>query len=268
MVLANKGGSRDLAEFFSGRSFDWLQEFETPPQVRLPQMVSHFQPEKVIRASHIFYDERERNHLISRFGIGISDIARIVLGIPTNAPMVEPSLPAACRLAAAERMKALGVPVGRTVLLSPWAHSWRCQLPDLWWEAAVKALSEKGFAVVCNVANRTRSIETRGSPVLPSIPGTIPVDIPVGEIIPFAEYCGYFLGMRSGLCDLLSRVNIGKIVVFPYADGIEAYLTGLPFDVACRFWSVSRAFHRDDIAEERVDARKPFDPAILSRWLD
>jgi len=268
MLLANKGGSREIAGFFEGRAFDWVEEFDTPPNIQMPPTTSHFQPLRMIRASHIFFDERERYQLIGRFGIGITDLLRIVLDLPVDSLMAEPEVPLRSQLAAAERMRDMELPIGRTVLLSPWAHSWRCRLPDEWWGDAVRHLTGKGYTVVTNVANRGRSIDLRGSMELDSIPGTIPVDIPISEVIPFAEYCGHFFGMRSGLCDLLARTQIKKLVVYPHGEGIGHYLTGLPFDVACRFWSLRHAFQRSDILEEKIDSAKPFDPGLLAKWLD
>ncbi len=267
VVMANQGGSRQIADFFQGQAYDWLESFKEPPSLQMPATTSHFQPLRVIRASHIFFDERERYQLIGRFGIGIADLLRLILDIPADTAMTMPRVPDQARQAAAERMQAWGLPVGRTVLLSPWAHSWRCALPEQWWIDAVRDLTRRGYKVVTNVANRGRSIDMKGADQLGCIPGSQAVDLPLSDMIPFAELCGHFIGMRSGLCDLLARADAKKLVIYPYGEGIGHYLTGLPFDVACRFWSVAKAFDRPDVREEKVNSATPFDPALLDAWL-
>jgi hypothetical protein len=269
VAFVSKGGAHELAGFFEGRAFDCMQLFDTPPAVPMPDTTSHFEPTRILRTSHIFFDANERYLLIERYDVGIADLLRIILDLPTNTLMAEPEIPLRNRFAAAERMEALGLPVGRTVLLAPWANTWRCRLSDAWWIGAVRFLTGKGFSVVTNVGNRGRSFDGATPTVpLPMIPGTIPVEVPVGEIIPFAEYCGYFLGARSGLCDLLARAQARKMVLYPFDDSPLPYITGLPLDRACHFWSVGRAFQQPSIIEEKVDSTKEFDPTIFAKWLD
>ncbi|MTJ82316.1 MAG: hypothetical protein F8N37_15090 [Telmatospirillum sp.] len=268
VAVTNRSSSRQIADLFSGRAYDRLEVFEQPNLSGMPPTTSHFQPQRIVRASHIFYDERERYDLIGRFSIGIADLVRLILDIAPDAPVALPNIPDQARRNAANYMREWSLPVGRTVLLAPWALSWRCPLPLSWWTEAVRTLNQRGFTVVSNVGNSGRCDTTKDGALLGAIPGTLPVNVSLSDIIPFTELCGYFLGMRSGLCDLIAHAQVKKLVIYPYAADIDSYLTGLPFDIACRFWSVARAFGRPDVCEEMVNSEIPFAPSLIDSWLD
>ena len=260
-VLTKGNGIREIAELYEGRAFDKLVDLGTPrPPALAEVMSSHFHPPPVLWATHIWFDERERYQLIAG-GAGIADLIRIVYDLPPASAPAAPEISMAARMAAAERMSRLALPIGRTVLLAPWANSWQCALSDGWWAAAAAQLAHRGYKVVVNVSN------LRGSDFV-GLPGTTPIELPLAEVIPFAELAGGFLSMRSGLCDLLAFAECRKMVVYPHSTAVSSYLTGLPYQEACRFWSVSRAFQRRDIVELGVDCAAPFDPAIIDAWLD
>ena len=58
------------------------------------------------------------------------------------------------------------------------------------------------------------------------------LEIPLKEVIPFVEYGGFFMGARSGLCDLLGFAQCRKKVIYPSGSagkglqnfGYEEYL--------------------------------------------
>ena len=90
----------------------------------------------------------------------------------------------------------------RTVILSPYAKS-IVGIPESYWESVVEEFKEKGFAVFTNVV---------GSEI--PIKGTEGLKIQLSEIIATVEYAGIFVGIRSGLCDILSTAMCRKIVIY------------------------------------------------------
>ena len=150
---------------------------------------------------------------------------------------------------------------GRTVLLAPFAHTAITRLPDQWWSDAAAHLTARGFTVVTNVANRGRGYDySRAGPVLPQIPGTLAVDIPLSEIGPFAERCGFVLCARSGLSDLLARTSARMTVIWPRDETMAAY-----HDRHFAAWSVARV-HGGAAREAWVDKGAGFDPVLLADW--
>ena len=149
----------------------------------------------------------------------------------------------------------------RTVLLAPFAHTAIPRLPDQWWSDAAAHLTARGFTVVTNVANRGRGYDySRAGPVLPQIPGTLAVDIPLSEIGPFAERCGFVLCARSGLSDLLARTSARMTVIWPRDETMAAY-----HDRHFAAWSVARV-HGGAAREAWVDKGAGFDPVLLADW--
>ncbi|MCR5331280.1 MAG: hypothetical protein K6E62_08845 [Lachnospiraceae bacterium] len=90
----------------------------------------------------------------------------------------------------------------RTVLLSPYAHSERKLPTEFWAELAVR-LKENGFAVCTNVSGDEEAVD-----------GTPPLAIRLEQVFDFVEKAGFFIGLRSGLCDLLSRAKAEKIILY------------------------------------------------------
>lgn len=95
-----------------------------------------------------------------------------------------------------------GIRRGKTVLLSPYAKSAR-QLNESIWKSLVEYLVNKGYDVCTNVSSGEEPIE-----------GTKGLFIPFDQIIDFVEKAGVFIGIRSGLCDLLSHANAKKIILY------------------------------------------------------
>lgn len=92
---------------------------------------------------------------------------------------------------------------GRTVILSPYAKS-VVQIPDTFWETLAQEYQEKGYLVCTNTTGEEKPIR-----------GTNTLHVPISQIVSAAEYAGCFIGIRSGLCDILNAARCKKIVVFP-----------------------------------------------------
>lgn len=104
-----------------------------------------------------------------------------------------------------------GLKKGKTVLLSPYANT-ATGFPAGFWEERAREYLDKGYSVVTNISGETEQ----------AVKGTRGFFIPAGWMLDFAGYAGFFEGLRSGLCDLVSSACAEKTVYYPdrvYQDG-------------------------------------------------
>lgn len=93
---------------------------------------------------------------------------------------------------------------GNTILLSPYANT-IVKLPDAFWESLAEMLMQKGYTVCTNSSGEHE----------PAIAGTQGVFVPYNQIIDFVDKAGGFVGMRSGLCDIISSTTAGMVILYP-----------------------------------------------------
>jgi len=94
---------------------------------------------------------------------------------------------------------------GKTVLLAPYAGKhdlWG--IPMAFYEELAQKLQAKGFTVCTNSGDPQKE---------PPVPGTVPILVPHRLMRPFCERAGYFIGLRSGLCDIISAAKGCKKVI-------------------------------------------------------
>lgn len=102
-----------------------------------------------------------------------------------------------------------GLSKGRTVILSPYANSVEPEMTyDIWGMLADK-IKEAGFDVCTNCVGEELPIK-----------GTKPLAFSYADAIDVLEYAGFFVGIRSGLCDIVSSAKCKMIIV--YENGIRA----------------------------------------------
>ena len=92
---------------------------------------------------------------------------------------------------------------GRTVIFSPYAKSVP-SLPDAVWGGLVRLFADQGYRLLTNVV--------AGEDPLP---GTEALSPDLTEMKSVAEYAGTFIGIRSGLCDLLREADCVKVALYP-----------------------------------------------------
>ena len=92
---------------------------------------------------------------------------------------------------------------GKTVLLSPYANT-LADLPDDFWVLLAKSLMEMGYRVCTNSSGEME----------PAVKGTVPVFFPLNIAPQFVERAGYFIGVRSGFCDVISAAEARKIILY------------------------------------------------------
>lgn len=111
---------------------------------------------------------------------------------------------------------------GKTVLLAPYSTGLKdYEIPEQFWENLVTELKGRGYMLVTNCVGMEKRIS-----------GTIALNIPYNQIVPFLEKAGYFIGIRSGLCDIVAGADCKKIILHTYKakwwiDGRSILYTGL-----------------------------------------
>ena len=78
------------------------------------------------------------------------------------------------------------------------------------WARIVAHFQAKGYSCYTNVAGEERPL-----------PGTRPICPAISEIQAAAEQAGVFVGLRSGLCDVIQTASCRKIALYP-----EYYYSG------------------------------------------
>ena len=104
-----------------------------------------------------------------------------------------------------------GIIMGKTVILAPYSKT----LPDIspvFWETLARELIKSDYVVITN------SGKAAERPVY----GTTALSIPLEYIGAVVEYAGYFISIRSGLCDVVSGCNARKVAVLPKLKGVES----------------------------------------------
>jgi len=94
--------------------------------------------------------------------------------------------------------------MGKTVIISPYAGHFEATISSEQWQRLIKSLMKKGYSICTNC----------GGPNEPPLPGTVPAFIELQDCVEFAETAGYFIGVRSGFCDLLCMADCQKIVIY------------------------------------------------------
>ena len=96
-----------------------------------------------------------------------------------------------------------GLIKGKTVVISPFSNT-LLDLPQNFWSDISKSLLEKGYSVCTNCGCDTEQ----------PIEGTTGICVPLDQAPQFVNFAGYFIGIRSGFCDIISGCNARKIILY------------------------------------------------------
>lgn len=104
-----------------------------------------------------------------------------------------------------------GLVKGKSVILSPYANS-ISELPWQFWECLTEKLQKNNFSVFTNIVGKQKPVKNSKG-----------LEIPLDQLGSYLEYAGYFIALRSGLCDIVGRALCRQIVIFrdgyiPYFD--------------------------------------------------
>ena len=125
-----------------------------------------------------------------------------------------------------------GLVKGQTVVLSPYANTVLPVAGEVW-EEVVRILKKKNYTVCTNVATEKEA----------AVKGTVGVFIPYSKILDFLNKAGGFIGLRSGLCDIIAGAKTKKIIIYP---------TGKTFDrtTAYNYFSLKKMFPESENIKE------------------
>ncbi len=98
---------------------------------------------------------------------------------------------------------------GESVIISPYAKS-VAGIGSQVWRKIISHFQQKGTQVYTNVSGDEEPLQ-----------GTFPLRVGLMELQSAVEWAGTFIGVRSGLCDVIKEAHCRKIVLFPdcyYSD--------------------------------------------------
>lgn len=113
------------------------------------------------------------------------------------------------------------IPAGNAVILAPYAKS-VVNLPVEFWDFVIKSWREKGYRIYTNVAGEEKELS-----------GTLRLEVRLSELQSVVERAGIFIGLRSGLCDVLKSAACRKIAIYP-----DCFYSSTK-------WKVEEIFHLD-----------------------
>ncbi len=107
-----------------------------------------------------------------------------------------------------------GLRPGRTVILAPYARSLVHGHDEQFWNSLAADLTARGYDVC-----------TSGfGPEEPAVAGTSLLQFPFSEAVQFVESAGFFVGLRSGLCDVISPAKAVKVILHERGPWFKASL--------------------------------------------
>lgn len=92
---------------------------------------------------------------------------------------------------------------GKSVILSPYAKSVTALKGEIW-KQIVEDYLDQGYVCYTNVAGDEEPL-----------PGTYAISPPIAEMQSAVEQAGLFIGIRSGLCDVIRGASCRKIALYP-----------------------------------------------------
>lgn len=104
---------------------------------------------------------------------------------------------------AAELLKKNRLQEGNTVVLSPYSNT-LADLPKQFWSDLAEKLEQVGFSVCTNSIGDTE----------PAIEGTVPLTFSLDIAPQVIAKAGFFIGIRSGFCDVISGAKAKKVILY------------------------------------------------------
>lgn len=149
------------------------------------------------------------NRIIYHQRFNFMDTIKVLsLGLPPDAKPEYPIFPKSNL-----DFNEMGLIKGKTVLFSPFSYSIRSLPANYWNELAIR-LQEIGFTIAINIGDFWE---------MNYIKNSIPIQIPLIYGVELLEYCGYFIGARSGFCDITASANCKRIIYYPMAEDKISY---------------------------------------------
>lgn len=136
-------------------------------------------------------------------------VRRILLGLPEDSRPAEPQNRVDQKVIDAFFREQALTP-GSTVVLSPYANT-VMGLDFNFWDMLTDKLITAGYSVCTNSGHPENE---------PPLKNTKPVFFPVEHARAIIEQAGVFIGLRSGLCDIIALAQATKVVLYPDEDSL------------------------------------------------
>ena len=169
--------------------FPWFMARERP-RLTEPELEQNFLWDKIVK-------------------VMLSGAAMLPPRVEIKRPPLYPSV--TWNTTARKRFAELGLKRGRTVFLSPLANTLFHLTPSRFnhfrsfWQEAIQIFRQAGFLVVSNSVNNHKAESLFPDAGVPEL------NLDLRELPAFIAECGYFAGVRSGLCDLLALCGLEGI---------------------------------------------------------
>lgn len=200
VVVAGKAGFAFIAELFPGVSRFvtlpkelWKQESGTTQIVSGEYMYAHFRSLELMRA-------------VGYQGFHLLDAYKCLFSLPAQTTLENPRKLSDLELAEAKTfLEAQGLRPGFTAILCPNAGSTPIgNVDNAFWSELAFTLRENGLEPVVNVGP--------GTEVPKGLEG---VAFPLSSFRALVQQAGFFCGVRSGICDLVSDLPVRQAVIYP-----------------------------------------------------
>lgn len=188
-------------------------------------------------------------------------ISKYYLGLPQQVQGEPPRIPELIQQESIELFHRLGGKPGQSVLVSNLSNS-NPMTTNTWWVALVDELTRRGFVVFQNMTNMMKPNPSD------RLSSAIPVELPLEQIIPFVETAGYFIGIRSGLCDILGYANARMKAIHvkqPYPRN-DRYPLSVWIDYQSGS-SLRSAWENEFWQDIELMPNAEFNPDVISDWL-
>ncbi|MCD7729866.1 MAG: hypothetical protein LUI60_08190 [Clostridia bacterium] len=177
----------------------------TPPQmeklVRYAKVVGDYSHLKHMHHNPMFMYCNYANNWCGYKNLKLKDMLDIVafdgMHLPSAKPTYKKDSGYYKRLLQSSRLKG-----GNTVLISPYANTLKPPFKQFWIELS-SYLLKTGYNVAVISSAEEETLE-----------GLVSINVDIDEIALLAEVAGYFIGARSGVCDLLAFAMCRKIILY------------------------------------------------------
>lgn len=168
------------------------------------QTLNRLANQKSVPANIHFILPPDGEQLLGYKNLSICDLVNISVGLPDTAVTYEEPQFNWKPDRKAEIIKQYNLLKDKTVIFAPYAVSVPLISKNLW-NQLVEHYQKKGFRVLTNVKDNSED----------PLDGTEGISLRLDEMYFVAEYGGHFVGLRSGLCDLLAYSKCCMTVVYP-----------------------------------------------------
>ena len=124
---------------------------------------------------------------------------------------------------------------GNTVVIAPYSNT-LMELPDTFWLDIVDELKKKRYVVCTNCGGKKEK----------EIEGTIRLDLSLQYVPQLVQQAGFFIGVRSGLCDIISGTYARKVILY---DKHERFYNCSSYE----YFSLEKTYLCTELCEIEID---------------